>query len=103
MRPLRAFLALALALALTPPPAAADLVMRGNGNELRLYASPCVHAGILGQIRDEWRAKFKKARATISGKMHYACWIEHDGAAFVMFEDEQGMWDMGQFKDEPGA
>ena len=94
---------LALALILLAPPVWADRVLRSGPNELRLFDGPCVHGGILGQLRPEYRDKFKKASARVNGKSYYACWIEEDGAAIMLFEDgDQGAWPLSAFK-ESGA
>lgn len=80
---------------------AAEMVMRSGSNELRLYDSPCVHAGTLAQLNPQWRDKFKKASAKVNGQDFYACWIldEPSGAVFVIFEDgDQGMWPAQAFK-----
>jgi hypothetical protein len=85
-------------------PAMADLVARNGANELRLMHSPCVHAGILDQLKEEWRPKFKKAQASVDRKTFYACWIDtNQGNYVVMFEDGNGMsYPITGFLDEPG-
>jgi hypothetical protein len=86
-------------------PAFADLVARNGKNELRLMDMPCVHGGILGQLKEEWRPKFKKAMATVQGKTHYACWIDTgDGAYYTIWEDGTGAaYPVEGFVDEPGV
>lgn len=98
-------IAVALAFLMFWGGASADLVARNSGNELRLQHTACVHAGILGQLREEWRPKFKKAVATVAGKMHYACWIDTmDGAYFVVWEDGSAAgYPIAGFLDEPGV
>lgn len=82
----------------------ADLVARSGANELRLLAEPCMHAGILAMLHPEYRPQFRKARATVNGKMFYACWIEQDGVAFVLYEDgDRSVFQVSAFKDEPGV
>lgn len=95
---------IALAFLLLSSGAFADFVTRSGQNELRLMASPCVHAGILGHLKEEWRAKFNKAQASISGKTHYACWIDTgDGSYFVIWEDGTGVaYAITSFLHEPG-
>lgn len=85
--------------------ASADLVASTGGNELRLMASPCVHDGVLGMLKPEWRAAFKKAQATVGGKTFAACWIDTgEGAYFVQFEDGTGMgYPISGFVDQPGT
>ena len=96
--------ALILAATLAAGPALAALVMKAPGAEMRLYDSPCVHAGVLGAIKPEHRKNFKKAGGFVrSGEKFYACWIEHEGHAVVVFEDgDQGAWPLARFRDEPG-
>lgn len=83
----------------------ADLVATNGPNELRLMHSPCVHAGILGQLKEEFRPQFKKAQATIAGKTHFACWIDTgDGAYFVIWESGEGQaYPVTGFLDQPGV
>lgn len=103
MRRYALILAVLLA-AVAPPSRAETLVMRNGDNVLRLFDSPCVHGGVLGMLRPEWRAQFKKAEARVKGKHYYACWIEQEGAAYVIFEDEdRGAWPMSLFKPDPGT
>lgn len=69
---------------------AGDLVMSNkDGNELRLYDRACSHGGTLAILKEEWRPNFHDARirdkrGTI---VWYACWIEENGQAVVVFED----------------
>lgn len=85
--------------------AQADLVARAGENELRLMHSPCVHAGILGQLKEEWRPQFKKAQAIVGGKLWFACWIDNqEGAYVVFFEDgDMAMYPVSGFIDVPGV
>lgn len=81
----------------------ADLVATNGPNELRLMHSPCVHAGILGQLKEEFRPQFKKAQAIVGGKLFYACWIDNqEGAYVVFFEDgDMSMYPVTGFKVDP--
>jgi hypothetical protein len=83
----------------------ADLVATSGKNELRLMDAPCVHGGVLGMLKPEWRPKFKKAAADVNGKMLYACWIDTmDGAYFVLFEDGDGQaYPIQAFIEVPGV
>ena len=97
---------LLIAALLAAGPAMADLVATNSGgDELRLMNSPCVHGGILGHLKEEYRPKFKKAQAWIGGKMHYACWIDtNEGAYFVMWESGEGSaFPVTSFIDQPGV
>ena len=96
----------ALILALLVFPAfAGERIARDGKDYVRIIDSPCVHAGTLAHIRPQWRAKFQKAEASISGQRWFACWIEHDsGAIYVIFEDgDEGMMAAHAFKDDPGT
>ena len=86
--------------------AAADLVATNKtGDELRLMPGPCVHGGILGQLKEEYRPLFKKGQAWVGGKMHYTCWIDTgDGFYFVAFEDGGGhAFPITAFTESPGV
>lgn len=78
--------------------------MRNGDNEMHLYDGPCVHAGTLGHLQPQWRDKFKKAMATIGGKIWYACWIEMNAeSVFVIFEDgDQFIGELDKFSSNPG-
>jgi hypothetical protein len=80
---------LALSLLLLAGPAlAGQRSLSGSGNTLRLYDSPCVHAGTLGQIKPEWRDKFQKADLFVGKQRMYACWfLDEDGDVYVLVED----------------
>lgn len=82
----------------------ADLVARNGANELRLMPGACSHGGILGQLREEWRPKFRKGQATIEGKLHFACWIDtFEGAYFVIWESgESSLLPITGFIEVPG-
>ncbi len=65
-----------------------------------------MHGGILGGLKLEWRPKFKKAQATIKGKLYFACWIEtpEDDLNFVVYEDGTDMEiPIAAFTMEPGT
>lgn len=81
-----------LAILLAPPLLAATLVLRDdNGNTVRIYESPCVHAGTLGLIPPDQRKNFQKAEALIGGQRFYGCWIDDaDGDPLVLLEDGRG-------------
>lgn len=87
-------------------PAQADLVVSRGKDELRLMTTPCVHGGVLGMLKPEWRDKFKKAQATVGGKMFYACWIDipEDQAVWVLYEDGDGKdYPLAVFTESPGV
>lgn len=87
-------------------PAFGDLVaVNSKGDELRLMHSPCVHAGILGRIKEEYRSRFKKAQAEIGKKMIYACWVDTgDGAYYIVWEDGSSTaYPITGFLDQPGV
>jgi hypothetical protein len=93
------------ALVAAAPAIAGQRVLAGDGNEVRLHDSPCVHGGILGQLRPEWRPKFRKAEVTLHGARLYACYtVDEDGDVYVLLEDgRQAMFEGKAFKDVPGA
>jgi hypothetical protein len=95
-----------LLLLIAPPLLAATLVLHdGKGNTIRLYDSPCVHAGILGLIPAASRSEFKKAQVLLEGKQLYACWTEDaDGDPLVLLEDGRGAaFYRKSFKDDIGV
>jgi hypothetical protein len=59
---------------------------------------------VLGALKPEWRPKFKKAQATVGGRMFYACWIDTgEGVYWVAWEDGTSAgYPVGAFLDEPG-
>lgn len=96
-----------LLLAFLCGPAWADQVARtASGNELRLMDLPCSHGGTLLRLKAEWRDKFKKATATMSGKMVFGCYIriEEDGVFYILMEDAEGFaLPFEAFKDAPSV
>lgn len=64
-----------LALLVLAGPALAEKVATAGDVEIRLFDSPCVHAGTLARLRDEWRPHFRKAQATVAGQRVFGCWI----------------------------
>jgi hypothetical protein len=97
---------LAIVLLLSWGGAWADLVIRTTTSELRLMQSPCVHGGILGGLKPEWRPKFKKAQAVVAGKLYFACWIEtpDDDLNFIVYEDDSDIeLPRSAFTLEPGT
>jgi hypothetical protein len=98
-------LILALALVLSPAFAGQRMLQGDSGTILRLYDTPCLHGGTLGQLKPEWREKFQRAEFT-QGKLRvYACWIDaEDGDVYVQIEDGNFMvLPAASFRDEPGA
>lgn len=83
----------------------ADLITRSGTSELRLFMSPCVHAGILGQLNPEWRPKFRQGQLTLENKpFMYACWIDTgEGAYYVLLENgNDGLFPITAFIEQPG-
>jgi hypothetical protein len=97
--------ALLIAALLAAGPAVAERVVRNGQHELRLLDTACSHAGTLGHIKEEWRAKFKNARLMHKGKIqHYGCWILADeNTVFIMYEDGDVMEMPPQMFKEEGA
>jgi hypothetical protein len=80
------------------------MVAKRGADVIRLWETPCVHAGTLGLIKPEFRERFKKARAMIGGVDFYACWTMEENAVFVLFEDgDQSVVPVSEFKPEQGA
>lgn len=97
------YLLIAAALA-AGPAMAGDLVLADAepGKELRLYEQTCSHAGTMALLPEAWRAKFKDARIrkTDGTVLWYGCWIEQNGAAYVVFEDGDTLaFPLSAFKD----
>lgn len=95
-----------LASLLCSMPAGADLVARNGENELRLMPTACVHGQTLGRLNPEWRSRFKKAQATLGGRLHFGCWInvpDENGIVWVLLEGGDGFaLSIGAFSDQPG-
>jgi len=96
---------LLIAAILAAGPALADLVTTNGGNELRLMPGPCVHGGILGMLKPEHRAQFKKGQAYVQGKMFYACWTDTGEGSYVVFYDDGDVkvYSITSFTDQPGV
>ena len=69
------------------PAMSADMVLKVGDDMLRLSDSPCVNAGILAQLTEEWRGKFRKAVAVVGGKQFEACWIAEPESVYVTYSD----------------
>ncbi len=83
-----------LALAMLALPASADvMVATGSGtNSLRLYSTPCTHAGTLERLKPEYHSLFKQAQADMGGKVLDGCHIhipEHE-VYFVLLDGADG-------------
>lgn len=99
-----ATLIIGLCLAAVAPTSRADLVLSNDdgSKELRLYESLCTHAGTLGHIPVEFRARFQNARildrkGTIEA---YGCWAEQDENVLIVFEDgTRTDFRLSKFKD----
>lgn len=86
------------------PIGATELVARQGDDEVRLFESPCVHAGTLGLIKPEAREKFKKAAGRFSGQMFYGCWRPVGDSAVLVWEDgDQGIIPVTELKPDHGA
>lgn len=74
---------------LAASPAMADMVLRTPvGDELRLTEEACTNAAVLGNLKPEWRDKFKRARAVVGGTVFEACYIDTmQGAYYIAFSD----------------
>lgn len=93
--------ALFFALLLAALPAQADKVRTQGADEIRLFDSPCVHGGVLGMLKAEWRPLFKKATRTFNGKLTFACWLPMDWRVLILWEDgQEEQYRMDEFKDE---
>lgn len=89
-----------------PRPAhAGERIARKGADEVRLFDSPCLYAGVLQHIQPERRSAFGKATARIDGKGYFACWVRDDqGAVWLVYEDaDVGILPWAQFKDVPSA
>lgn len=93
------FVALGLILWLAIP-AHADKVRSTGRDELRLFDSPCVHGGVLGMLKPDWRPLFKKATHIVNGKLTFACWTPVDWRYLILYEDgQEEQYRMDDFKD----
>jgi hypothetical protein len=91
---------LLLAALLVAAPAMADLVASSGANELRLLNADCTNPAILAELKPEFHPLFKKAQATIGGKVIPACWIDTmEGAYFVKFEGGAGLYPIEAFSE----
>jgi hypothetical protein len=99
-------LLLAVALLLAAPPLfATQYLLENGGNSIRLYESPCVHAGTLAMIPPPLRGDFKKADVYLNGQRIYACWRhDEDGDFQVLLEDGRGAgFYRKSFREVPGV
>ena len=99
---------LLMAALLAAGPALAEKVASNGSNELRLLDAACDHADILPHLKPEFHHRFKRAQATLQGRVIRACWIhtaEDDGedTFYVIFEDGIGASYPAQLFKEAGA
>lgn len=98
-------LVLAALVAASPAIAGPKINQAPNGDYIRIYDSPCVHAGTLALLQEEDRKYFKKVDIVFGGKRVYGCWAEDvDGDVFILFEDgsRNGFY-MEGFKEDHGV
>lgn len=81
------------------PASAGELVAKRGDDEVRLFDSPCIHGGTLGQIPPAMREQFHKATGRFNGQMFYGCWIPRGDMAVVLWEDgDQGLIPLAELK-----
>lgn len=89
--------------ALLAAPAFADEVVASNGGDsVRLADTQCSSEKVLEQITPGMRTRLKDASATIQGQSLKACWIAHERAALLVYEDgDKGIVPLSEFR-KPG-
>lgn len=97
---MRALLLLPILLVAATAASAQERVIRHGDDEVRIFESPCVHAGTMALLNESVRDLYKKAEGRINGQRYYACWRQVGSLMHVMWEDgDQGMIPAADFKD----
>lgn len=92
------------ALLAASPAFAGDRVAKVGDDRIVLMDKPCPYASVLRHIKEEYRARFKKADTRIGGKRYFACYVVVDDLVMMVYEDgDQGIVPMSEFKDDPGV
>ena len=80
-------------------PPAEELEARAGDVTIRIAGKQCTNKTVLGQLKPEYHAQFKKAEIKANGKTVGGCWTIDANGVYIIFEDgEQGYVPPEMFK-----